>query len=367
MVTGRMAAPWTRPGRWTSLALGFHLRRISELTVASSSVVPVAPVFDWRPPVRDAALLPEASPPNDSCALFTRGRRFAVVCPPPEPYQALPSRVPGDLIRIFSDIHYGDRASRVHRLEQLGPLLDGVSHLVLNGDTLDTRPGPEPAHTALCRAAVASFFSHHVPTVTYITGNHDADFSALHHLDLSGGEVFAFHGDVLFDDIVPWSRDAHLAGRRIAAALLALPEELRHDLDPRLAVFRRVAQTIPQRHQSEKHNLRYTLRYLADTVWPPHRVLLVLRAWQLLPARARAFARRHRPQARFILTGHTHRPGLWSFPEGVYVINTGSFSLPLGAHAVDLSGGKLTVRRIDRRSGEFRPGPVLAEFPLAAA
>ncbi len=42
--------------------------RISRLTVALSSILPVAPVFDWRPPVRDAALLPEASPPTGRCA-----------------------------------------------------------------------------------------------------------------------------------------------------------------------------------------------------------------------------------------------------------------------------------------------------------
>ena len=42
------------------------------------------------------------------------------------------------LIRIFSDLHYGDRSSRLRRLDQLSPLLDGISRLILNGDTLDT-------------------------------------------------------------------------------------------------------------------------------------------------------------------------------------------------------------------------------------
>ncbi len=52
--------------------------RISRLKVASSSVLPVAPVFDWRPPVRDAALLPEASPPNDRCARWRGAVRAKV-------------------------------------------------------------------------------------------------------------------------------------------------------------------------------------------------------------------------------------------------------------------------------------------------
>lgn len=274
--------------------------------------------------------------------------------------------MPAELTRIFSDVHFGDRASRVHRLAQLRPLLDGVTHLVLNGDTLDTRPAASPEHTARCRAEVAAFFPAHVARTTFLTGNHDANFSPHHHCELAGGAIFVIHGDILFDNIVPWSQDAPAAGRRIAEGLAHLPAGQRHDLDQRLAVFRQVAMTLPQRHQSERHGLKYTLRFLADTLWPPHRAFLILHAWRVMPQRAGELARRHRPRARFIVTGHTHRPGIWPSPGGATVINTGSFTVPVRACAVDLAGDHLLVRRIERRTGEFRPGPVLAEFPLAA-
>jgi predicted phosphodiesterase len=274
--------------------------------------------------------------------------------------------VSAELTRIFSDIHFGDRASRVYQLDQLRPLLEGVTHLVLNGDTLDTRPAASPDHTERCRASVGDFFRGHVPRTTFITGNHDADFSPHHHCELGAGAVFVIHGDVLFDNLVPWSQDARTAGRRIAAELQRLPLDLRHDLDQRLAVFRRVAMTLPQRHQSERHGLKYTLRFLADTIWPPHRALLILHAWRVMPQRASALAQRYRPQARFVVTGHTHRPGVWRTSAGVTVINTGSFTLPVRAAIVDLTGGLLRVRRVEQRAGEFRPGPILAEFPLAA-
>lgn len=270
------------------------------------------------------------------------------------------------LTRIISDLHYGDRASLVRHLAQMRPLLDGVGHLVLNGDTLDTRPGPAPGETAELAATVRAFFAHHVPTTTFLTGNHDADFSPHHRLDLADGAVFATHGDILFDNLVPWSRDARTAGPRIAAELSRLPPPDRDDLDRRLAVYRRVAHSIPQRHQAEKNALRYALRFLADTVWPPHRVLLIARSWQLLPARTFELVRRHRPRARFILTGHIHRPGVWTSPRGVTSINTGSFVPPLGGFAVDLSATALAVRRVEFRRGEARPGGRLAEFPLAA-
>ena len=280
-------------------------------------------------------------------------------------YHAPTSLVPGKLIRILSDIHYGDHASRVDRLPQLRPLLDGVTHLVLNGDTLDTRPGPLPAHTAECRAVVAEFFSREVSTATFLTGNHDADFSPHHHLDLADGKVFVTHGDIFFDDIVPWSKDAGLISRRIAEELRSLPSELHHHLDHRMAVLRRVAASIPQRHQSERSRIKYALHYLADTIWPPLRTLRVVQAWRLAPTRALELTQRHRPTAKFILSGHTHRPGIWRMPAGVTVINTGSFCPPFGGYAVDLGEEQLTVRRVDVRAGEFRPGDIVAEFPLA--
>jgi predicted phosphodiesterase len=271
----------------------------------------------------------------------------------------------GKLTRILSDIHFGDHASRVAQLAQLRPLLDGVTTLILNGDTLDTREGPFPAHTAECRAAVSDFFPREVAATTFLTGNHDADFSLVHHLDLSDGKVFVTHGDIFFDDIVPWSHDAPLITRRIAEEFESIPAKLHHHLDHRLAVFRKVAGSIPQRHQAERNKLKFALHYLADTVWPPSRIVRVVRAWRVAPRRAAELTRHHRPAAKFVISGHTHRPGIWPAAEGVTVINTGSFCPPLGGYVVDLTDERIAVRSVELRSGEFRPGDVVTEFPLA--
>jgi predicted phosphodiesterase len=275
--------------------------------------------------------------------------------------------VPDKIIRIISDVHYGDHASRVRRLAQLRPLLEGVTRLVLNGDTLDTRPAANQFHSNACRDEVLDFFPREVESTIFLSGNHDADFSPHHSLDLAGGAVFVIHGDILFDNIVPWGRDAALVGRLIATELRALSPASREVLENRLVVWRRVAASIPQRHQSERNRLKYALHFAADTVWPPLRIFHILRAWHLEPIRAATFARQHRPAAGFILIGHTHRPGVWRTPAGVVVINTGSFCRPLGGCAVDVAPTSITVRRIDRRGDEFHPGGTVAEFPLARA
>lgn len=269
------------------------------------------------------------------------------------------------LTRIISDVHFGDRASRVRTLAALRPLLDGVNTLVLNGDTLDTRPGPSPGRNLELSQEVRAFFPTAVSKTHFLTGNHDGDFSTEHLLELRGGAVFLTHGDALFEDIVPWSKDAPLARRLVAAELAALPTGEPASLALRLGAFRRAVMQIPQRHQAEKHGLKYLTGFLSDTIWPPTRVLKVLRAWDEFPARAESLVWRYQPHAQFIVTGHIHRPGIWRRPNGLVVINTGSFCPPLGAYAIDLTADQLIIRRVEQRGGEFHAGAAITDFTLA--
>ncbi len=172
------------------------------------------------------------------------------------------------------------------------------------------------------------------------------------------------HGDILFKNIVPWGRDAGLIGRRMAAELAARPPLAAWPLEDQLELIRRIAASIPQRHQAEHNGLKYLVRFALDCAWPPHRALKVLRTWRDLPRLASALARQHRPRARFAIVGHTHRPGVWRTASGVVVINTGAFCRPFGALAVDLEPRRLAVRRVEARGGGYQAGKVVAEFPL---
>ena len=87
----------------------------------------------------------------------------------------------------------------------------------------------------------------------------------------------------------------------------------------------------------------------------------------MAPKRAADVTRLHRPKAKFVISGHTHRPGIWKMPGGVTVINTGSFCPPLGGYVVDLIDHRLVVRHVEIRGGEFHLGERIADFPLAAA
>jgi predicted phosphodiesterase len=273
--------------------------------------------------------------------------------------------VGAQLIRVISDVHFGERSSRVRSLGQLRPLFDGATSLVVNGDTLDTRPSDHPQRTAQARGDVLEFFGSAGIPVTLLTGNHDPDLSDQHALEFAGGRVLVTHGDLLFDDIVPWSSDAPEIRRKIAAAFAAIPGGQPRSLEERLAVFRSVSASTSQLHQSETNPLRYAFRLAGDSVWPPQRFLAILMAWSGAPRRAAALARTYRPGAGFIVIGHTHRPGAWRTPSGVVVVNTGSYCRPFGAMAAEISADTIRVRRVEARAGAFHPGPTVAEFPLA--
>lgn len=271
----------------------------------------------------------------------------------------------GKIIRIFSDLHYGDRASQVRALGQLTPLFEGADKVVLNGDTLDTRNGPYPERSAAFRAEVEAFVRAAAPEVVLMTGNHDPDLSAHHELELFTGRVLVTHGDVLFSEIVPWGRDALIIRARIAAARSALAPAEHNSLPAQLAIFRRVCISLRQRHQLERDPWKYLIDFTRDTFWPPDRVLRILRAWREAPERAAALARAHRPRAQFVIIGHLHRPGVWRARDGRVIVNTGSFCRPLGASFVELTSGRLMVRRVTTRGGVFRAGRTEAEFALA--
>jgi predicted phosphodiesterase len=273
--------------------------------------------------------------------------------------------VANELIRIFSDIHYGDRSSQVRSLAQLAPLFDGAGTVILNGDSIDTRSGPYPARTAEVRAEATEFFAQAAAKTVLMTGNHDPDLSPLHAQTLAGEQVLVTHGDVLFENIVPWGRDVPLIRKLVSE------EQARHahlddgSLEARLMIFRQACARIPQRHQVEQNRWKHLLSYTLDTFWPPQSAGRVLWAWSVAPERASALAETHRPKARFVIIGHTHRPGVWHTRNGRVVINTGSFTRPLGSCLVELTPGHLRVRRVVARRGAFVPDRTMAEFSLA--
>jgi predicted phosphodiesterase len=264
-------------------------------------------------------------------------------------------------IRILSDLHFGHPASIVEHPDQLIPLFDDVKTVIFNGDTVELRylrgrrigTRNSVLMRETCEAAGAR--------PIFINGNHDPIISELSHVDLVDGAVLVTHGDMLFHDISPWSAEAEILGEAHSRELAGLEGDAFLNFEKRLKASKRAALSIELHRTGMKRNSLSAIRTVLRECWPPWRPLQVVLSWAVTPARAEALARFFRPQARFILIGHTHFSGCWRRGPRM-IINTGSF-LPLsGRMAVDVQGETLTVRPILHERGMFKAGPPLMQF-----
>lgn len=271
-------------------------------------------------------------------------------------------RVTAPTIRIFSDLHFLEQACRIKTIEQLRPLLDGTDEIVFNGDLIDTQT-VDPDHSIA--RELKAYFSSHAPT-TFITGNHDPDLSDTHELSLANDSIWLTHGDVFFEDLVPWSRDQPEIRRRLRKAWANTPVQEQTKPEVRLHTFRQICLGLHQGYDPCKSGLGPNLRRYLSLLYPPRCSLALLHAWATTSRRAAQVARQHRAQAKFIIFGHTHRPGAWPQRDGRVVINTGSFCGPLTGQAVELHGGELRLRPIAVRGAEFRLLPPTKTFALPA-
>jgi predicted phosphodiesterase len=263
--------------------------------------------------------------------------------------------------RIFSDLHYLDGQSTLHRLETLVPLLQGVDHVILNGDTLDTQIPDAPAHVDELRA----FFARHVPRVTFLSGNHDPYIVSDAELSLNDGRVWITHGDVLFDEVAPWSGHRTEIIRRQKRLADTTPSSNPGLIEERLRRNRIVCEGLPEPHNPFDRSLWTRALRVARVLFPPRRLLAMVNVWFVTPGLARRLARAQRPSARLVVVGHTHFPGVWSEGEGPVVINTGSFCGPFGGLFVELRGDHVQAVRIVQKNGQFHPGRTVAGFSLA--
>jgi predicted phosphodiesterase len=268
-------------------------------------------------------------------------------------------------IRILSDLHLGNNASMVRSAEVVLPLFEGTGTVVLNGDTFDHRHrelGKVPTQPVEIFEALADRAG---TDLIVISGNHDPDSSTVYHLDLMDGRILVTHGDVLYPEIAPWSHFAAQFREMIRKELDELENPGRYSLEHLLATNKSVArQILTQPHFYFPNNegfFRHLLRYL----WPPSRIFRILNSWQRLPISAAKLAEDHRPDARFVIVGHTHYPGTWT-RQGRRIINTGSFLPVLGRRLVDVHQDRLEVRKIRQSSHAFHPGRLVKRYSLTA-
>jgi predicted phosphodiesterase len=267
-------------------------------------------------------------------------------------------------LRIVSDLHVGEPHSRVQSVDRLAPLLAGTDHLVLNGDTLDTRFLDLDPDARAHKADFDAFVAAHPGRITVLTGNHDPDLTGVHHLELEGGRVLVTHGDALFPEMAPWGWEAAHFRSEQEKRLAAVPEAERGSLETRLRVCKdaiyHIRHLSPHRPDGRGHRWRRNLRVVRALL----RLHRIWRCWREMPDAGARLAEVYRPAARIVILGHFHWPGVWR-RRGRVVINTGAATLAHGALAVDFVGPQLLVRALQFSRSGLRLGAVRETVALA--
>jgi predicted phosphodiesterase len=269
---------------------------------------------------------------------------------------------PSEPTIILSDLHLGHRASQIRDPEELAPILKEAGAVVFNGDTVEMRTSVDRPVGRRLAATIARLCHNLGCRATFINGNHDPCISKIDHLDLMDGRLLVTHGDILFLGVAPWSRQA-LAYRKIhLRALARLGPDALMSFEKRLLATKRtsIKLQLMERPVTERSTVP-NLSVLMHQFWPPHRPFMIMRAWLQTPTLAAQLCNLFRPNAKYVVVGHTHFPGYWRHKE-LTVINTGSYVLHFGAMAVILDGESLEIRRIKKQKDGFVLGRRIARF-----
>lgn len=270
-------------------------------------------------------------------------------------------------IRVFSDLHLAHPGSRIASVKSLAPLFEGAATVIFNGDTCeqrhrdwadDGRRKLDQLRALLDRVGV-------VKTIL-LRGNHDPEISEIDHLDLEDGRLFLTHGDAIFRHLSPWSPKIWPVIPQMEEVRAEFGEDrLASDLRASLACAHRCRTLSAGSGDEFDTSGRFsTLRSLARIAWPPRRPLRILKTWASIPGDAHDFFARFRPEAKAMMFGHTHLPGVWKNRERV-VINTGGFLSIMAARGVEIVNGTVEVFAIEEKPGEVRRGRTIRRIELA--
>jgi predicted phosphodiesterase len=271
--------------------------------------------------------------------------------------------IPIEPVLILSDLHLGHRASLIEHPDQLAPLLHGPGSVIFNGDTAEMRNSEDRLVGRKLAADLARICHQVGRKAFFVNGNHDPTVSNTNHLDLERGAILVTHGDILFLDLAPWSRDAKHYGLKHRQILANLGPDDYADFEKRLLATKRTAIELQMIEEPLTRGRTTGFQLFIRQFWPPFRPLMIVKAWCEIPGRAANIARVFRPQARFVIVGHTHYPGAWKVAPRV-VINTGSFVPYFGAYAAIIESGRLELRRIDRCKHKFVLGRRVVSFAI---
>ncbi len=233
----------------------------------------------------------------------------------------------------------------------------GAKTVIFNGDTVNWAVTRESARLGQIVEGLEAVCAVDGVKPIFVAGNTDGRISTCRHLLLSEGRVMVSHGDVIFPEVSPWRIRAARFRRARIAALEGMAPDRRGTLEGQLAAAMEANMSVRVgKEVGFGARIIEQVRFLGTP-------LRTLGAWRRAPSLAVEFLGKYVRQARCMVIGHTHRPGIWQQDDRI-VVNTGSFRCPHCPWVVCLDNGTLTVRKIVRERGNYILGKEMGQFSL---
>lgn len=262
-------------------------------------------------------------------------------------------------VRILSDLHLGHRVSRITSIEPLRPLITGAATVVFNGDTWQELALPFREKSAAMLEELKRLCLEEGAEPVFLSGNHDPGWPGTGWQELAGGKILITHGDALFFDGSPWSREA-ISGQEAIRQLWKQHHAAADDAGERLQVAREIARYLVPRGFPKGKKL---WQRAWEAACPPQRAINMLHSWLTQADAAVDFAEKFFPRADVILIGHFHRSGIWK-KRGRLVINSGAYLPPGDALWIDYHKGFLSSGKVIESPGRYSRGPATAMWRI---
>ena len=259
------------------------------------------------------------------------------------------------LTRIISDLHLGHPGSRVGEVSGLRPLIEGCERVIFNGDTWEEQWSERREESANKKGELRELVSDFGVEGVFLAGNHDPGGEGGRFMKLGqGGGILVTHGDGIFPEASPFSREMSGRKGREVRELIAAEVEGDRTLEGRLERAAKISRILKPRAFPK---LPVPFNFLATTIWPPGRPLQIIRAWVTLGEAGFKFLESFSPESEVLVCGHFHRSGVWE-KKGRLVLNTGGLVRGCAARMVELEGDFLRYRQVNEMDGVFYPGDV---------
>ena len=265
---------------------------------------------------------------------------------------------------ILSDVHLYSRSTWGREVEQLRGLWAQAKTVIFNGDTINWRLDREDDLREEATQHLTEICKQDGTEPIFLAGNSDVRISQQDVVSLNEGKIFISHGHLFFPGISPWAKHSSLMLQERNRALQNLDDDKDTLAGQCLAI--REAVMIMQQHCLEKLRNKPFRRKLFNCIYLLRRIILaatILRAWREMIPFAMQFADSYAPEAKFLIMGHTHKPGIWQ-SDGRIIINTGSVGGVFGARVVRLENDTLKIHAVKKRNGRYVAGKTIAQFQV---